>query len=151
MKPCHDLCSNDFIKRLLTERIGTAFDQTAFAIYDLPTLFQEAVRGVIGRGEVQRIRLLGCAEQDITDIIRERMMEEIDVIPSQVAAFGFDPVLIGQTQTIAPDQEQLCIGYFESFKGFSDSASACRDGSVCPPSIEGGSICYSVFDRNANR
>ena len=67
MKPCHDLCSNDFIEWLLTERIGTAFDQTAFAIYDLPTLFQEAVRGVIGRGEVQRIRLLGCAEQDVTD------------------------------------------------------------------------------------
>lgn len=72
-------------------------------------------------------------------------MEEIDVIPSQVVAFGFDPVLIGQTQTIAPDQEQLCIGYFESFKGFSDSASACRDGPICPPSIEGGSICYSVL------
>ena len=39
----HDFGGDDFVQRLLTERIGTAFDEAPLSIDDLPSLFQITV------------------------------------------------------------------------------------------------------------
>ena len=103
----HTRCDH-LVKGLLTKGVGAALNQTPFAVYHTPALFQVAVRGVVRGAEIQRIAFAVGAEQDVANIIGEGIGKEVDLIPGEVCVLRADPILVGKAQPIAFHQQRPC-------------------------------------------
>ena len=99
----HDFGRNDFVKGLLLERIASALHKAPFAVDDLPALFQKAIRCIVRRAKVKPIFFYRLSKEDVTHIIGEEIVKEIDLIPSQARILGANPVMIRKAETIATE------------------------------------------------
>jgi hypothetical protein len=73
---------NNLVKRLLHKRRTPRFQQTTPPVDDLPALLQKSIGGIVWRPKVQLRTADSLTNEDIANILRERILEEVDVLPS---------------------------------------------------------------------
>ena len=103
-KAVHQIRGNHLVERLLPLQIAPALDETPFPVQNLPPFPQASVRGIIRRGEIKTVLLFHLSEQHISDVLGKIVIKEVDMIPIQFRVLRSDPVLIGETETKAPDK-----------------------------------------------
>ena len=135
----HQRCDH-LIERLLHEGIASCFQQTPLPADDLPPLFQIPIGRVVWGTEIEIHRVRGFAQQDVTDVLREGIFEEVDALPLEITAIGSDPILIREAQAEAARQQHLRIGQVQRFQRLSHTGAAGGDAAVDPPCIERGTI-----------
>ena len=80
----HYACGNDFVKRLLMERIGTALYKAPCAIDDLPSFFRVPSEVLSGELKSMTFRFFASSKQDVADIVGKVVLKEVYLIPSQI-------------------------------------------------------------------
>ncbi len=149
-EPPHDCGRNGLVERLLIERSAAAFGQTALAVDDAPALFQIAVCCDVRRGEVD-LRAALFSEQNVTDVIRERIVKEVDLLPCQRAVCRFQLVVIGEAQTVAAGQKLLRYRNAQRLQCVTHTGTIRRNAAVSPPFIERGTVNAAFICAHADR
>ena len=102
-----DFSSDHLVERLLQKGKAARLDEAAFSVDDLPALFEEAVRGVVRRAEVEPLLFRGGTKESIAYIFGKRVFKEIDAVPGEATAHRFDPIAIGQAQAVTACRSSL--------------------------------------------
>ncbi|MBE6514017.1 MAG: hypothetical protein E7Z69_02785 [Thermoplasmata archaeon] len=100
----HQHRGDDLVEGLLHHLPTACFKQMTLAVHYLPTLVQHTVRRIIGGAEIESASGIGVAEQKVPHILRERIVEEVDIRPFDIVSWLADPILIRQAQPHAPLQ-----------------------------------------------
>ena len=150
-EPLHDAGGDHLVERLLPERVAAALDQASLPIDDLPPLFQIAVRCAVGGAEIECVLLLSFSEQHISDVLREIILEKVDVLPPKLRAFRTDPVLIREAQPVAADEQHFGVCHPQRFQCFPHTAAACRNRAIPPPVVKRRTVGDLVSHRDADR
>jgi len=129
----HSFRSEKLVERLLAVCGITAFDQATVTVYYLPPLLENPIGGIVRRCEIQFSADDPVAEQNVTDIIRELIVEEVHIRPLQIRIDRPYPIVIGQTQPHRANHERADIIDVQIEQQIVDSRTSRGNSPAFPP------------------
>ena len=147
----HNACGDELVEGLLLEGGAAALDETAGAVHDLPALSQIPVGGIVRGAEVKPRDGFGLAEEHAAHVVGEGIVIEVEGVPDDPGVLRADPVVVGETQPIAAQGQQLRAGKPQRLQGLPYPNAGGGDAAACPPLVQGGPVHLSTGDTGAHR
>ena len=147
----HEPCGDDLVEGLLLEGGTAALDETAGTVHDLPALSQIPVGGIVRGAEVEPRAGFGLAEEHAAHVVGEGIVVEIDGVPDDPSVLRANPIVIGETQSIAAQGQQLRAGQSQRLQSLPYPDAGGGDAAACPPLVQGGPVHLSTGSTGAHR
>lgn len=147
-QPLRDLGGDHLPEGLLLEGRASRLDEAAFAVQNGPLFTEVAVAGPV-RGAKVCAALDGLAQQGVTHIRGEAVLEEVYVLPGEGAALVFQPVVVGEAQAQVGFQKAGGVRMAQGLEGGGQPIPCAGDRAVRPPLVDGGAVSYTMPDWNA--